>query len=99
MRRALYILLALPATGLLHAQTTAQKIETSFRQLDRNGDGLMDRCQCLADFNDDDQIDGADLSETLANWGLPGPGDANFDGIVNGDDLALVLSAWGPCAP
>jgi hypothetical protein len=67
--------------------------------LDRNGDGLMDRCQCLADFNDDDQIDGADLSETLANWGLPGPGDANFDGIVNGDDLALVLSAWGPCAP
>jgi hypothetical protein len=43
MRRALYILLALPATGLLPAQTTAQKIETSFRQLDRNGDGNVTR--------------------------------------------------------
>jgi len=67
--------------------------------LDRNADGLMDRCQCLADFNDDDQIDGADLSETLAHWGQSGVGDANYDGIVNGDDLALVLSSWGPCAP
>ena len=79
----------LPDTAAIKADPT----------LDRNGDGLMDRCQCLADFNDDDQVDGADLSETLANWGQPGAGDANFDGIVNGDDLALILSSWGPCAP
>ncbi len=55
----------------------------------------------LGDFNDDLQINGADLAILLAQWGpceLSGrddcPEDLNHDGIVNGGDLAHLLSNW-----
>jgi hypothetical protein len=33
----------------------------------------------------------------VGNWGAPGLGDLNNDGIVNGADLGLQLGAWGAC--
>jgi hypothetical protein len=68
-------------------------------ELDKNADGLMDRCQCLADITDDELVDGSDLAIVLAQWGLAGAGDVSFDGIVDGNDLAIVLASWGTCAP
>lgn len=68
-------------------------------ELDKNADGLMDRCQCLADITDDELVDGSDLAIVLAQWGLAGAGDVSFDGIVDGNDLAILLASWGPCTP
>jgi hypothetical protein len=53
---------------------------------------------CPADFNNDGQVNGADLATLLANWLAPGGlPDLNGDGTVNGADLANLLANWGPC--
>lgn len=52
----------------------------------------------LPDFNADGNIDGADLSVLLANFGdaYPGvAGDANGDDAVNGADLSVLISTFG----
>ena len=58
-------------------------------------------CICPADFNNDGEVNGADLGILLAYWGpctgLPCFEDLNNDGEVNGADLGLFLSMWGPC--
>jgi hypothetical protein len=62
--------------------------------------GGNDVCDCPNDFNVDGQVNGADLSLVLSNWGPctgPCPYDLNGDGVINGSDLASVLSSWGPC--
>ena len=48
-----------------------------------------------ADLNGDGRVDGADLSQVLADWAATdSPADINGDGLVDGADLALVLIAW-----
>jgi len=48
------------------------------------------------DLNGDGQIDAADLSVVLANWGTASTvADLNVDGIVDARDLAIVLYLWG----
>ena len=58
---------------------------------------------CPEDFNQDQQIDGADLSLLLGHWGdeidPPGTGyDLSGDGLVSGPDLSRVLGFWGACS-
>jgi len=54
---------------------------------------------CAGDANGDQQVDGADLSVMLAQFGhqvIPGVGaDFNADGIVDGADLSVLLSRFG----
>jgi len=48
-----------------------------------------------ADVNGDGQVNGADLTMLLGNWGGSGVGDVDGSGTVNGADLSAVLSNWG----
>lgn len=54
---------------------------------------------CPGDFNDNGQVDGADLTIMLSEWGACSgcPGDLDGNGLVNGADLTILLSNWGPC--
>ncbi|MEE2680839.1 MAG: alpha/beta fold hydrolase [Planctomycetota bacterium] len=53
---------------------------------------------CAADFTEDEDVDGADLTELIAVWGGNSPvHDLDGDGTVGGEDLSIFLSAWGPC--
>ncbi|MFG0258152.1 MAG: hypothetical protein ACF8GE_09645 [Phycisphaerales bacterium JB043] len=55
---------------------------------------------CPADFDNDGDVDGADLGLFLGLWGpCPAPCAADFDndGDVDGADLGLFLGQWGPC--
>lgn len=56
---------------------------------------------CPADLNDDGQVDAADLSIQLSQWGrCASPtcaGDLDASGRVDGADLTVLLSAWGSC--
>ncbi|MSR69754.1 MAG: hypothetical protein EXS17_05345 [Phycisphaerales bacterium] len=57
-------------------------------------------CAPCPDVNDDNQVDGVDLSAVLAGWGTGGGGgggDIDGDGSVNGTDLTAILAGWGPC--
>ncbi len=52
----------------------------------------------LPDFNGDGEINGADLSVLLSNFGdgYPGiAGDANGDNMVNGADLSVLIGSFG----
>ena len=47
------------------------------------------------DLNGDGNVDGADLSIVLADWGQKGSAaDLDGDGTVGGADLAIVLACW-----
>lgn len=48
----------------------------------------------VADLNDDDVVDGADLGILLGAWGTDGVGDLNDDGAVDGADLGVLLGEW-----
>ncbi len=54
---------------------------------------------CPQDLTGDQVVNGADLANLLANWGMnPGAAaDFNGDGLVNGADLAALLANWGDC--
>jgi len=53
---------------------------------------------CPADFDDDGDVDTADLLMLLAAWGTSGPdGDVDGDGDVDTEDLLALLAAWGDC--
>jgi hypothetical protein len=43
------------------------------------------------------ELDGADIGLLLAQWGAPGSGDLNCDGIVDGADVGLLLAGFGSC--
>ena len=67
---------------------------------DFDGNGVPDDCQCLADLFVDGQVNGADLSALLSQWGPAKPAtasDLNRDGRVDGVDLTHLLSTWGAC--
>lgn len=54
---------------------------------------------CLADFNDDGQVDSGDLGLLIGSWG-PNPGvpfDLTGNGQVDAADLGLLIGAWGVC--
>jgi probable HAF family extracellular repeat protein len=61
---------------------------------------------CTADLNHDAVVDGADLGEMLANWGMCAapedcPADlapAGGDDVVDAADLGVLLANWGICA-
>ena len=67
---------------------------------DGGGNVIQDNC-CRADFNGDGFVDGADLTDLLAEWGTDGSliagTDINWDGLVDGGDLNLLLGDWGSC--
>lgn len=53
---------------------------------------------CPADMNDDDRVDGADLSALLGDWGeTESLADFDQSGLVDGADLAYLLGEWGDC--
>lgn len=55
---------------------------------------------CEGDANGDRQVNFADVTAVLANWGTPGPaGDANHDMTVNFADATSVLANWGNACP
>lgn len=89
------------ANGLLDACEIAAGLA-----VDANGNGAIDICEsaltsCPADFDQNGQVNGADLAQLLNAWG-PAPGlpglDLNPDGVINGADLSILLNAWGVCA-
>ena len=52
---------------------------------------------CPQDLNDDGAVNGADLAQLIAAWGLciDCPQDLDQDGVVSGLDLAILLASWG----
>ena len=64
-----------------------------------NSDGTIGNpaAACVADLNGDHNVDGADLTALIAQWGTAGTADFSNDGNVGGEDLAILLSAWGSC--
>lgn len=66
---------------------------------DADGDGVVDACAAVGDFDGDGDVDGGDLGVLLALWGAcPGGSmcvaDLNDDGIVDGADLGALLANW-----
>jgi len=51
---------------------------------------------CPADFDDDGDVDTADLLYLLGAWGT-GDGDVDGDGDTDAADLLTLLAAWGAC--
>ena len=51
---------------------------------------------CPADFDDDGDVDTADLLYLLGAWGTP-DGDVDSDGDTDTSDLLALLAAWGQC--
>ncbi|MDY7108721.1 MAG: hypothetical protein SYC29_08795, partial [Planctomycetota bacterium] len=51
---------------------------------------------CPADFDDDGDVDTADLLFLLSAWGTP-YGDIDGDGDTDTADLLALLAAWGEC--
>ncbi|MEY4118944.1 MAG: hypothetical protein RLZZ116_2272 [Planctomycetota bacterium] len=76
-------------------------IQLANPSVDRNNDGIIDSCQCIADITGNGSVDGVDLAAVLGSWGSGGGGkpgaDIDGDGIVAGTDLAIVLGSWGAC--
>jgi hypothetical protein len=52
--------------------------------------------ECPADFDDDGDVDTADLLYLLGAWGTPN-GDVDGDGDTDTADLLALLAAWGEC--
>ena len=49
----------------------------------------------VGDLNGDGQVDGADLSILLGEWGTDNEiADLNADGLVDGEDLTIILGNW-----
>ena len=68
--------------------------------LDADGNGVLDACQCTGDLTGDGVVDGADLGVLLSEWGPASAStvsDITRDGAVSGADLGLLLANWGPC--
>jgi hypothetical protein len=66
---------------------------------DQGGNTILDQCEtCTGDLNEDDVVDGADLSLLLGSWAQTGgPADIDGSGLVDGADLAALLGNWSDC--
>lgn len=64
---------------------------------DEDGNGTADICEdeLIGDLNGDGNVDGADLTILLGEWGTDDViADLDGDGIVSGADLTLLLGYW-----
>lgn len=64
---------------------------------DLNGTGCV---VCESDLDSNGQVDGADLTIILSQWGCTSgacSADLNDDGLVDGADLTIILASWGAC--
>ncbi|MEY2716445.1 MAG: Dockerin type domain, partial [Planctomycetota bacterium] len=54
---------------------------------------------CPADFDQNGNVDGADLTLLLQSWGPCSncAADINQNGAVDGADLTVLLQSWGGC--
>jgi len=71
---------------------------------DLNANGIPDECDCLGDVDHNWQVDLADLSVLLSNYGLTGgatyeDGDLDGDGDVDLADLSMLLARYGLSCP
>ena len=58
-------------------------------------DGILDACQCPADFNHDGGVDGADIEAFFLAWADSDPRtDVNQDGGVDGQDIQPFFEQW-----
>ncbi|MDY7110593.1 MAG: FG-GAP repeat protein [Planctomycetota bacterium] len=57
---------------------------------------LNGRVICPGDFDDDGEVNTADLLHMLGCWGTD-CGDINLDGSTDTADLLILLGAWGDC--
>ena len=53
------------------------------------------RVYCPGDFNEDRQVETADLEEFAESYGREGAGDLDFDGDVDGSDLSTLVRVYG----
>jgi hypothetical protein len=71
-------------------------------QVDADGSGVPDVCECPGDLVADGIVNGADAAILLNFWGTDGSGypgvDLDGDGIVGAADLTVLLNSWGACA-
>lgn len=70
--------------------------------IDLNGNGVPDACECLADINGSGHVDIGDLGQLLSEFGETGMGlaaDIDLDGDVDITDLGAVLAAFGSDCP
>ena len=59
---------------------------------------VPDAAPCDGDINDDQVVDGSDISMILGYWGHDDPAyDLDGSGLVDGADLAVILGWWGVC--
>ena len=59
---------------------------------------VPDAAPCDGDINDDQVVDGSDVSMILGYWGHDDPAyDLDGSGLVDGADLAVILGWWGVC--
>ena len=59
---------------------------------------MSDATPCIGDLNDDEVVDGSDISLILGFWGhLDTEYDLDGNGRVDGADLTIVLGEWGAC--
>lgn len=67
-------------------------------QRDRNANGVLDPCErpaCIADYNDDGGVDGADVAEFFEAWSAGEiRSDVNYDGGVDGADVGAFFNNW-----
>ncbi|MBS0197060.1 MAG: NPCBM/NEW2 domain-containing protein [Planctomycetes bacterium] len=67
---------------------------------DADHDGILDSCQCVADFNQDGGVDGADVDAFFSAWqNSLQEADTNHDGGVDGSDVETFFQHWqgGDC--
>jgi hypothetical protein len=71
-------------------------------QVDADGSGVPDLCECQGDLVSDGIVNAADASVLLNYWDTDGSGhlgvDLDGDGIVGAADLKVLLNNWGACA-
>ena len=67
---------------------------------DKGCDGVLDICQCPADFNNSGVVSFEDLLVLISTWGActpECPTDLDCDGEVGMSDILELLNAWGQC--
>jgi len=62
-------------------------------------DGVLDECQCVANWNRDGATNSNDISAFLTSWlnavaGGPASADMNCDGATNSNDISAFLTSW-----
>lgn len=68
-------------------------------EVDSDGDGIPNDCECASDLDHDGWIGAADLVALLNAWGLLGhrAEDLSGNGTVDAVDVSLLLGKWGAC--